>query len=108
MKQKALLFFVLVSNSFAADAQVDTLRASTLPSPQLAEKIYNSGLASFNQQRYSAALASFDQAITAKPDFAAAYTNRAATRYELKEYPQALADYDQALKLEPGTEAGTR
>ena len=65
-------------------------------------------MASFNQQRYSAALASFDQAIAAKPDFAAAYTNRAATRYELKEYPQALADYDQALKLEPGTEAGTR
>ena len=39
MKQKALLFFVLVSNSFAADAQVDTVRASTLPSPQLAEKM---------------------------------------------------------------------
>ena len=94
MMQNALLFLVLVGTSFAAQAQVDTVRASTLPGPQLAEKAYNSGLASFNQQRYPAALASFDQAIAAKPDFTAAYTNRAATRYELKEYPQALTDYD--------------
>ena len=63
-------------------------------------------MASFNAQSYPAALRSFDQAILAKADFAAAYTNRAATCYELKEYPQALADYDQALKLEPGNYAG--
>jgi hypothetical protein len=29
-----------------AQAQVDTVRASTLPGPQLAEKAYNAGLAS--------------------------------------------------------------
>ena len=79
MIQKTLFLFVLLSASFAARAQVDTVRASTLPGPQLAEKAYNSGLASFNAQSYPAALRSFDQAIMAKPDFAAAYTNRAAT-----------------------------
>ena len=72
MIQKTLPFVVLLSAAFTARAQVDTVRASTLPGPQLAEKAYNSGLASFNSQSYPAALASFDQAIAAKPDFAAA------------------------------------
>ena len=81
MIQKCLLFFVLLAAPLAVRAQVDTVRASTLPGPQLAEKAYNNGLTSFSQQRYPAALASFDQAIAARPDFAAAYTNRATTRF---------------------------
>nr|GFB30273.1 hypothetical protein [Tanacetum cinerariifolium] len=86
-------------------AQVDSVRASTLPGRQVAEKAYNAGLASFNNHNYSAALTSFDQALAAKPDFAAAYANRAATRLALKEYPAAVSDYDQALKLEPSAYA---
>ena len=60
----------LVSASPAL-AQVDSVRASTLPGRQVAEKAYNAGLASFNAHNYSAALTSFDQALAAKPDFAA-------------------------------------
>ena len=45
--QNTLLFFVLLAAPLAAAAQVDTVRATTLPGPQLAEKAYNSGLASF-------------------------------------------------------------
>ena len=97
---------MLLAAPLAVYAQVDTVWASTLPGPQLAEKAYNSGLASFSQQRYPAALASFDQAIAARPDFAAAYTNRAATHFELRNYPAALADYSQALKMEPGSYTG--
>jgi tetratricopeptide (TPR) repeat protein len=86
-------------------AQVDSVRASTLPGRQVAEKAYNAGLASFNARNYTAAITSFDQALAAKPDFAAAYANRAATRLALKEYPAAVTDYDQALKLEPSAYA---
>ena len=88
-----------------ARAQVDSVRASTLPGRQVAEKAYNAGLASYTAQNYPAALASFNQAVAAKPGFAPAYANRAATRLALKNYPAAVADYDQALKLEPGAYA---
>jgi tetratricopeptide (TPR) repeat protein len=86
-------------------AQVDSVRARTLPGRQVAEKAYNAGLTSFNARNYSAALTNFDQAVAAKPDFAAAYANRAATRLALKQYPAAIADYDQALKIEPSAYA---
>ena len=73
--QNTLLFFVLLGAPLAAAAQVDTVRASTLPGPQLAEKAYNAGLASFQAQSYPAALRSFDQAIMARPDRSEEHTS---------------------------------
>ena len=91
MMKKCLLFFLLLGAPLAARAQVDTVRASTLPGPQLAEKAYNAGLVSYKAQNYPAALANFGQALAARPDFAPAYDNRAATRLALKDYPAAEA-----------------
>ena len=67
---------LLLLQAAPALAQVDSVRASTLPGRQVAEKAYNAGLASFNARNYTAALTSFDQALAAKPDFAAAYAMR--------------------------------
>ena len=102
--QKILLLggCLLLALATTARAQVDSVRAKTLPGKQGAEKAYNAGLASFNARSYPAALRSFDAAIAAKPDFGPAYANRAATRFELKNYAEAAQDYSKALRYEPG------
>jgi tetratricopeptide (TPR) repeat protein len=43
----------------------------------------------------------YDTAIGLKPDYAAAYYNRANLLYETGEYTSALQDYTTALKLNP-------
>ncbi len=65
----------LLLRAAPAPAQVDSVRASTLPGRQLAEKAYNAGLASFSAHNYAAAFTNFDQALAAKPDFAALKAN---------------------------------
>jgi tetratricopeptide (TPR) repeat protein len=89
MRKTFLLTAALGLTAAAARAQVDTVRATTLPPAQQAEKLYNSGVAKYNAKSYRAALLDFDQALTLRPDFAKAYYNRATTRYELKDYQPA-------------------
>lgn len=51
-----------------------------------------------------AALAALDQTISASPDSAMCYSNRATVyRDAKKDFPRALADYDQAIALAPGS-----
>lgn len=52
-------------------------------------------------QRYDAALAEFDRAIEADPDFGATYANRAILHDRSGRYRKALADYRRALALDP-------
>src|SRR5262249_13118482 len=47
------------------------------------------------------ALASYDQAIALKPDYAAAFNNRGIALRELKRLDEALASYDPAIALKP-------
>jgi tetratricopeptide (TPR) repeat protein len=47
------------------------------------------------------ALESYSAAIRMRPDFAAAYVNRAAVHYESGDYAAAIADCDAALRIEP-------
>ena len=47
------------------------------------------------------ALASYDQAIALKPDFAEAYSNRGLALLDLKRPAEALASYDKAIALKP-------
>jgi len=53
------------------------------------------------QKRYQEALAAYDQALSFKPDFAAAWNNRGIALHELERYREALASYDRALSLKP-------
>ena len=50
-------------------------------------------------KRYQEALVAYDQALSLKPDFAAAWNNRGIALHELQRYPEALASYDRALSL---------
>src|SRR5262249_23516605 len=51
--------------------------------------------------RPAEALASYDKAITLKPDYAEAYSNRGAALMELARPMEALASYDKAIALKP-------
>lgn len=63
---------------------------------------YNSlGICQARQQQREAALASFQQAIALRPDFAHAHNNLGNVFKELGRFDQALASYQQAVRLKP-------
>ncbi len=52
-------------------------------------------------KRFEEALASYDRALTVRPDFAEALYNRGNALHELKRFEEALASYDRALTVRP-------
>ena len=52
-------------------------------------------------KRHDEALASYDRALTLRPDYAEAHYNRGNALEELKRHDEALASYDRALTLRP-------
>ena len=52
-------------------------------------------------KRLDEALASYDRALSLRPDHAEALNNRGSALQELKRYDEALASYDRALSLRP-------
>ena len=52
-------------------------------------------------KRYDEAIAHYDQALSLKPDYAEAWSNKGVTLHELKRYDEAITHYDQALSLKP-------
>ena len=68
-----------------------------------ATAVYNHGVALMHEKKYAAALADFEKAVQAKPDFAEAHNNLA---YCLRQqgpsrYNEALEHYDKPIKLKP-------
>ena len=53
------------------------------------------------ESRFQDAIASFDEAILLKADYAEAFNNRGAAKSELGRHDEALADYEQAIRLKP-------
>ena len=73
-----------------------------------ATAVYNQGVALMHEKKYAAALADFEKAVQAKPDFAEAHNNLAyCLRHQgPSRYNEALGHYDKAIKLKPSlTEA---
>ncbi len=54
------------------------------------------------RKRFAEALASFDRALTLKPDAAATLYSRGVVLGEMGRHAEALANYDRALALQPG------
>jgi protein O-GlcNAc transferase len=54
-------------------------------------------------KRFEEALASYDRALTVRPDYAEALFNRGGTLHELKRFEEALASYDRALAANEDT-----
>jgi tetratricopeptide (TPR) repeat protein len=68
-----------------------------------ATAVYNRGVALMHERKYAEAVADFERAVKAKPDFAEAHNNLA---YCLRQqgpakYKEALAHYDKAIQLNP-------
>jgi tetratricopeptide (TPR) repeat protein len=66
-----------------------------------AETHNNRGNALRDLRRYAEALASYDQAIALRPDYAAAHSNRGNALRDLRRHEAALASYDTAIALQP-------
>ena len=62
---------------------------------------FSVGYLLFQQKKPEDAIASYDQAIRLKPDFAEAYNNRGIARVVLGDPEAAIADYGQAIRLRP-------
>jgi predicted O-linked N-acetylglucosamine transferase (SPINDLY family) len=63
---------------------------------------YNQGIALQNLKRLDDAIASYDKAISLKPDFAEAHYNRGMLLLDLNRPSDALASYEKALSVRPG------
>ena len=68
-----------------------------------AAAIYNEGVALMHEKRYQEAVADFQKAVQAKPDFAEAHNNLAfCLRQEgPAKFREALEHYDKAIQLKP-------
>ncbi len=68
-----------------------------------ATAIYNQGVALMHEKKYAAAVADFEAAVKAKPDFAEAHNNLAycLRREGPAKYNEALAHYNKAIQLNP-------
>ncbi len=68
-----------------------------------AEPAFNLGVILQTQGRQAEAASAYSQAITLRPDYAAAYLNRANANLEAGELLAAADDYSVYLSLEPGS-----
>ncbi|NJO02187.1 MAG: tetratricopeptide repeat protein [Bacteroidia bacterium] len=66
---------------------------------QNAETCFQQGNDLLNEARYEEAVAAFTQAIALRPDFEAAYAQRAIARYELNDQQGALTDWGRASEI---------
>ena len=81
-----------------------TYRSATKPKPgnrAAADIPFAQGLDAQEKHRLNDALAMFETATKADPEYFNAYYNLARTAYELKDWPTALRAYETALLLDP-------
>lgn len=69
--------------------------------PDLAEAMYNKGLALSKLRRREEAIASFGDAIRTRPDFADAYDSKGSELNFIGKYDEAILCYSKALKIKP-------
>ena len=87
-------------------AEAERLYRQILGHAILPEVLVNLGNVLAAQTRREEALASYDKALLARPDFFEALFNRANTLLELKRPEEALASYDQVVALRPDFTSG--
>jgi len=87
-------------------AEAERLYRQILAQAAPPEVLVNLGNVLAAQARRDEALANYDRALAARPDFFEALFNRANTLLELKRIEEALEDYDRALALRPDNPGG--
>jgi tetratricopeptide (TPR) repeat protein len=69
--------------------------------PDDADALFNRGNALNKLKRYAEALASYDRALSVRPECVEVHYNRGLTLWELRRFDEALASYDHALSVRP-------
>lgn len=127
MKKLTILFVLLMSFSFLAEAQLNInhfIRVGRTRisignytgaieyfniviefKPYLPEAYLYRGMAKHSLEDYRGAIRDYDKAIEIKPFYPRAYNNRGMAYHNLREYDKAIDDYDRALEFSPEDES---
>jgi tetratricopeptide (TPR) repeat protein len=65
------------------------------------QRLIETGVAKYKQQKYSEALSDFSQALGLDPRSAEGYRRRGMAKRELKDYAGAVGDFSKAIELDP-------
>ncbi len=126
MKKITIIFFVLMSFSFLAEAQLNInhfIRVGRTRisignytgaieyfniviefKPYLAEAYLYRGVAKHSLEDYRGAIEDYNKAIEIKPYYPMAYNNRGMAYHNLRRYDKAIEDYNRALEFDPDDE----
>ena len=69
--------------------------------PNVAEALYNRGVALSDLRRFETAVEAYDRALVIQPEMAAAQVNRAVALAAMRRFDDALAGYDRLLAMQP-------
>ena len=91
------------SDQTKASGSANTAKAVSTSAAAAAIALLNEGLADLKRRDFKAALAAFEKAIAAMPDYAAAYAERGGAHIGLGANDKAVTDLTKALQLMGGT-----
>ncbi len=91
------------SDQTKASGSANTAKAVSTSAAAAAIALLNEGLADLKRRDFKAALAAFEKAIAAMPDYAAAYAERGGAHIGLGANDKAVTDLTKALHLMGGT-----
>lgn len=83
----------------AVSDYTEALRLFGPDSPEASEVVNNRGVAFLKLRKQEEAMADFDAAIKAKPDYAEAFANRGRAFLDQEDYDAAITDLDHAIEL---------
>jgi Flp pilus assembly protein TadD/ADP-heptose:LPS heptosyltransferase len=75
------------------------------PATSTAEEWHQAGLAQFRRGRLEEAAASFERAVTLKPEAIDLYNSLGVTQARLKRFPEAVVSFKRVLEAKPGSAA---
>ncbi|WP_167619650.1 tetratricopeptide repeat protein [Maribellus sediminis] len=126
MKKLTIIFIMLLSFSFVAEAQLNInhfIRVGRTRisignytgaieyfniviefKPYLPEAYLYRGIAKHSLEDYRGAIEDYDKAIEIKPYYPMAYNNRGMAYHNLRRYDKAIEDYNRALEFDPDDE----
>ncbi len=106
--QRSLVFGVALTLFLAGGALANPLDAPQSPPPRpaapaarTAQQAFEEGTRLMKAKRYPEAVAAFQQAVKARPDFAEAHSNLGYSLRNAGQLDQAIVSYQEAIRLKP-------
>ena len=104
--RRTLGLTVVLTLGLAGGVLADPLENTTPPDPPTAadfeaQRAFDEGTRHMKAKRYAEAVAAFQQAVKARPDFAEAHSNLGYSLRNTGRLDQAIAAYREAIRLKP-------